>query len=414
MKPTADSRVFLLVLDGFGIGASPDAGDFGDQDSDTLGHIAEACLQGKADRKGGRSGPLRLPFLESLGLGHAAELSSGKQPAGFTPVRPRGRYAACREISLGKDTSSGHWEIAALPVLFDWGYFPQEPSFPEPLIESLIKEAGLPGILGNCHASGTEIIKELGDEHIRSGKPICYTSVDSVFQVAAHEEHFGLEKLYGSCRIAREILDREGLNIARVIARPFTGISGKFTRTHNRKDYSVRPPGPTLLDSLLENNRKVYAIGKIAEIFSGRGISDSVKAPGNNGIYREVLVASTAAEPGSLVFANFVDFDMLYGHRRDITGYASALEILDGQLEELSGRLRPGDLMIITADHGCDPAGRGFNHTREYVPSLFFGSTVRPGCSGIRETFADIGQTVAAHLGIPPLKFGSAIDTCRP
>jgi phosphopentomutase len=410
VKPTTDSRVFLLVLDGFGIGAAPDAGDFGDQEADTLGHIAEFCHQGKAENSVNRKGPLHIPFLESLGLGYAAELSSGKQPAGFTNVRVLGRYAACREISLGKDTSSGHWEIAGRPVLFNWGYFPEEPSFPEPFIESLIKQAGLPGILGNCHASGTEIIKKLGDEHIRSGKPICYTSVDSVFQVAAHEDHFGLERLYNSCRIAREILDSEGLNIARVIARPFTGYSGKFTRTHNRKDYSVPPPGPTLLDSLLENNRMVYAIGKISEIFSGRGISKSIKPTGNNGIYKEVLDAATAAEPGSLVFANFVDFDMLYGHRRDITGYAAALEILDGQLEELSRAMKDEDLLVITADHGCDPAGRGFNHTREFIPVLLFGSMVRPGCSGIRPTFADIGQTVTTHLEIPPLKFGSAID----
>ena len=398
------------MLDGFGIGAAPDAGDFGDQDADTLGHIAEACLQGKADRKGLRRGLLRLPFLESLGLGYSAELASGEHPAGFSPVRPKGRYAACREISCGKDTSSGHWEIAGLPVLFQWGYFPEEPSFPGSLLESLITEAGLPGILGNCHASGTEIIKELGEEHVRSGKPICYTSVDSVFQIAAHEEHFGLEKLYNACRLAREILDREALNIARVIARPFTGSPGSFTRTHNRKDYSVPPPGPTLLDALLENNRKVYAIGKISEIFSGRGISESIKAPGNDGIYQEVLAASNAAGPGSLVFANFVDFDMLYGHRRDITGYAAALERLDGQLEELSRRLRPEDLLVITADHGCDPAHRGFNHTREFVPVLLFGSAVSPGNSGIRATFSDIGQTVAARLGIPPLKKGDAID----
>lgn len=410
MNIKTDSRAFILVLDGFGIGSAPDAADFGDLGADTLGHIAEACFKGRADRTGVRKGPLHLPFLESLGLGEAAKLAANRLPPGFNPVHPEGIYAACREISRGKDTSSGHWEMAGIPVLFDWDYFPDEPSFPETLIESLARQAELPGILGNCHASGTEIINRLGEEHLKSGKPICYTSGDSVFQVAAHQEQFGLERLYELCRLARNLLDREHLKIARVIARPFIGNAGNFTRTPNRKDYSVPPPEPTLLDRIVERGHSVYAIGKISEIFAHRGISSSYKAPDNNGIFLLVNEAVEEAEGGSLTFANFVDFDMLYGHRRDITGYASALETLDRQLPELAHGLRPNDLAVITSDHGCDPGFPGSNHTREYVPALFFGPRVNPGSAGIRATLADIGQTVARHLGIPPLKQGTAIN----
>jgi len=404
------NRAFILVLDGFGIGAAPDADKFNDEGADTLGHIAEACFQGKADRKDIRSEKLAVPFLESLGLGEAYRLATGRRPAGFKSLASTfGRYAACREISHGKDTSSGHWEIAGAPVLFDWDYFPQAPSFPKWLIDSLKHQAGIPGILGNCHASGTEIIKELGEEHIGSGKPICYTSIDSVFQVAAHEEGFGLKNLYSLCEKARQILDESDSNIARVIARPFTGSPENFTRTSNRKDYSVPPPGETLLDRLKQWGRRVYGVGKIPEIFAGRGITDSVKAPGNDGIFALVRELAGTAEPGSLVFANFVDFDMLYGHRRDVTGYACALERLDRQLEEIPVMLQPGDLAVITADHGCDPAFRGSNHTREYVPALFFGPGIQPGNAGIRDSFSDIGQTVAFHLGIPPLEYGKTV-----
>lgn len=398
-----------MVLDGFGIGAAPDADRFGDQGADTLGHIAAACLKGKTERASGRSGPLQLPFLNSLGLGEAARLVSGSLPPGFQPVQPTGRFAACREISHGKDTSSGHWEIAGSPVLFEWDYFPHEPSFPPALVEGLVQDGRIPGILGNCHASGTEIIKNLGEEHIYSGKPICYTSTDSVFQIAAHEEQFGLERLYDLCSTARNLLDHLGLKIARVIARPFIGSAGSFTRTPHRRDYSIPPSGETLLDRLSSRGREVRSIGKIAEIFAGRGITMARKAADNDGIYRLVREAVREAGRGSLTFANFVDFDMLYGHRRDITGYASALEILDGQLRELAQDLRPEDLAIITADHGCDPGYRGSNHTREYVPALLFGGKVDPGNAGIRESFADIGHTVASHLGIPPLNYGKSL-----
>jgi len=406
----SDKRAFILVLDGFGIGTAPDSADYGDEGADTLGHLADACFRGAGDRKGLRKGPLQIPFLESNGLGNAAALAGGKWPRGMSRVQPRARFAACREISHGKDTSSGHWEMAGVPVLFEWDYFPEEPSFPSWLLEALVREGNLPGVLGNCHASGTEIIKDLGDQHLRSGRPICYTSADSVFQIAAHEESFGLERLYALCSTAREILDREGLNVARVIARPFTGTAGNYIRTAGRKDFSVPPPGKTLPDLLQAEGRKVLALGKIGEIFALRGITEAIKAPDNNAIFRLVSNAVEDSGPGSLTFANFVDFDMLYGHRRDIAGYAHALEALDPQLEELSGRLRPGDLAIITSDHGCDPGFRGANHTREYVPAILLGPEVIPGNAGIRDTFADIGQTVASHLGISPLDWGTAID----
>jgi len=400
----------MLVLDGFGIGAAPDAAEFGDQGADTLGHIAEACLKGDLKRSSGNRGVLKVPFLESLGLGEAARMATGRLPAGLSGSRLKGRHAACREISRGKDTSSGHWELAGSPVLFDWDYFPDKPSFPSPLVEKLVQEAELPGILGNCHASGTEIIKDLGEEHLTSGKPICYTSADSVFQVAAHEEAFGLDRLYRFCELARKLIDDYGLRIARVIARPFQGKPASFDRTTNRRDYSLPPPGSTLLDILSGEGRQVRGLGKISEIFAGRGITESFKGPNNDAIFRLVKAAVRETRPGSLTFANFVDFDMLYGHRRDIAGYASALEILDRQLEVLAEKLRPEDLLIVTADHGCDPAYQGSNHTREYVPAMFFGSRVRPGNAGIRKTFADIGQTVTAHLGVTALEYGTAIS----
>jgi len=410
VNTNTDNRAFILVLDGFGIGSAPDADLFGDQGADTLGHIAGACLKGYADKEGERKGPLSLPFLESLGLGQAAELASGSLPPGFSPLLdPKGLYTTCREISHGKDTSSGHWEIAGSPVLFEWDYFPEAPSFPAQFIDAFMKQSDLQGILGNCHASGTEIIRELGDEHIRTGKPICYTSVDSVFQIAAHEGSFGLPRLYDICSMARDILDRDGLNIARVIARPFAGTTGNYFRTPNRKDYSVPPPGETLPDKLHKAGRRIYGIGKIAEIFGHRGITDTVKATDNDGIFRLVKNLTSTAESGSLIFANFVDFDMLYGHRRDITGYARALETLDPQLAEFSMAMKPGDLAVITADHGCDPAFKGSNHTREHIPALFFGPGIKPGSAGIRNSFADIGQTVASHLGIGPLRYGKNI-----
>jgi phosphopentomutase len=395
-------RAFLMVLDSVGIGHAPDADQFGDTGADTLGHIAEFCTAGAGDRAGLRSGPLALPNLVALGLGASIRLAGGRPPASLRgPARPRGCYGAASEVSRGKDTPSGHWEIAGVPVSFDWGYFPTEgDAFPPPLVADICERGGVPGILGNCHASGTEIIARFGEEHIRSARPICYTSSDSVFQIAAHETHFGLDRLYALCETVRELVDP--LNIGRVIARPFVGETVQtFERTGNRRDYSVLPPEPTLLDRAAADGRNVIAVGKIGDIFAHQGVTDLRKANGNDALFDRTLEAMEAAGDGDLVFTNFVDFDMLYGHRRDVPGYAAALEHFDSRLPEFESRMKPGDLAIITADHGCDPTWRGTDHTRERVPILAFGPSLFPRSLGVRETFADIGATVSAHLRLP-------------
>ena len=397
------ARAFLFVLDSFGIGGAPDALAYGDEGSDTLGHIAEACAGGKANVAGERSGPLFLPNLSRLGLGEAARLATGRLPAGFVEgVEIDGLWGAASETSKGKDTPSGHWEIAGVPVRFDWGYFRDtQDTFPEAFLQEVIAKSGIPGILGNCHASGTEIVARLGEEHVRTGWPIFYSSADSVIQIAAHEGHFGLERLYDLCRVAFDCA--LPYRIGRVIARPFTGASSDtFQRTGNRKDFSVDPPEPTLLDRLKGAGRQVIAVGKIADIFAHKGVTDERKASGNEALFDATLKAMDEAGDGDLVFANFVDFDMLYGHRRDVPGYASALEQFDRRLPELRAKLRAGDLMILTADHGCDPTWRGTEHTRERVPVLAVGPGIGRGSIGIRPTFSDIGESVAAHLGIAP------------
>jgi len=410
-KHFAMARAFVFVLDSFGIGGAPDAERYGDEGADTFGHIESACTAGTADVAGLRGGPLAVPNMRRLGLGHAAALATGRpMPAGV----PAGFYGAATETSSGKDTPSGHWEIAGLPVRFDWGYFPDEvPAFPDKLTASLIAQAGLPGILGNCHASGIEIIERFGEEHIRTGKPICYTSVDSVLQIAAHEEHFGLDRLYEVCRIARRIVDE--WNIGRVVARPFVGTTREtFERTPNRRDYAVPPPEQTLLDRVVAEGRKAFAVGKIGDIFAHRGISDLRKAPNNMKMFDAALSAMADAGDGDFVFANFVDFDTNFGHRRDVAGYAAALEAFDARLPEALARLRGGDLLILTADHGCDPTWRGTDHTRERVPAIGTGPGLAPVSVGVRETFSDIGETVADHLGMAPGRHGSSfLDLIR-
>lgn len=396
-------RAVLVVLDSVGVGAAKDAAAFGDAGADTLGHIAEECAAGRADRAGERRGPLRLPHLERLGLRAAAEASTGKRLPELGHDGPlEGRYGYGVEISRGKDTPSGHWEIAGVPVTFEWGYFPETiPCFPKALTDALIAEGALPGILGNKHASGTVIIAELGMEHIRTGKPICYTSADSVFQIAAHETHFGLDRLYAISEIARRLVDP--LNIGRVIARPFVGESAEdFVRTANRRDYAVPPPEPTLLDRLVARGSRVIGVGKIGDIFARRGVSEEIKTASNERGVDTTIVALERLGDGELLFANLVDFDSLYGHRRDVAGYAAALEAFDRRLPELEKRLKPGDLAIITADHGNDPTFHGTDHTREHVPILAFGPAIGAAPIGRRETLADIGQTIAAHLGLPP------------
>ncbi|WP_027833964.1 phosphopentomutase [Maritalea myrionectae] len=394
-------RVILCVLDSFGIGGAPDAAEFGDEGANTLGHIAEKCAAGEADQDGLRQGPLQLSNMDMLGLGLAAQAASGEIPAGLSGEQRGGVWANASEVSKGKDTPSGHWEIAGVPVSFDWGYFPEtEPCFPPELVEKLVEKAGLPGILGNKHASGTTIIAELGEEHIKSGKPICYTSADSVFQIAAHEEHFGLDRLYDMCEIARKLLDP--LNIGRVIARPFVGNNSEdFQRTGNRRDFSVLPPEPTLLDRAKEAGRKVLAVGKISDIYAAQGVTHKIKASGNMALFDATLDAMDMAENGDLIFTNFVDFDMEYGHRRDVPGYAAALERFDRRLPEIVSKMQPDDLLILTADHGCDPTWPGSDHTREQVPVLCFSPILKKASAGGRETFADIGESVASWLKLP-------------
>ncbi|URG53348.1 phosphopentomutase [Pectobacterium quasiaquaticum] len=404
-------RAYIMVLDSFGIGSSADAERFGDVGSDTLGHIAQACVAGTADK--GRSGKLHLPNLSRLGLGKAAEASTGTFPPGLDENADIiGAYAHASEISSGKDTPSGHWEIAGVPVLFDWGYFKdEENSFPQELLEKLVKRANLPGYLGNCHSSGTVILDQLAEEHMKTGKPIFYTSADSVFQIACHEETFGLDKLYELCEIAREELTEGNYNIGRVIARPFIGDKpGNFERTGNRHDLAVEPPAPTILKKMVdEKGGEVVSVGKIADIYAQVGITKKVKATGIDALFDATLKEMDSAGDNTIVFTNFVDFDSAYGHRRDIPGYAAALELFDRRLPEMLSRVKGDDILILTADHGCDPSWHGTDHTRENVPVLIYGPNVKPGSYGHRETFADIGQTVAAYFGLSPMDYGKSI-----
>jgi phosphopentomutase len=395
-------RAIILVLDSFGIGATADAGKFGDVGADTLGSIAR-------QRARSADGPLRLPNLARLGLFEASRESTGEYPEGAsTGDEIIGAYGFAEELSSGKDTPSGHWEIAGVPVLFDWGYFTDRAdTFPPELIDELVERAGLPGVLGNCHASGTTIIAELGDEHVRTGKPIVYTSADSVFQIAAHEEAFGLQRLYDLCDIARELVD--DYNIGRVIARPFVGDSPEnYVRTGNRRDLTTPPHSPTVLDKLVEAGVEVISIGKIADIYANQGITKKIKASGNAALFDATLEAMADSGDRSIIFTNFVDFDMLYGHRRDVPGYAAALEYFDRRLPELLDSMRPDDLLIITADHGCDPTREGSDHTREHIPVLAYGGELAPGSLGRRKTFADIGQSLAAWFGLPPMDYGES------
>ncbi|MBT8130732.1 MAG: phosphopentomutase [Gammaproteobacteria bacterium] len=394
-------RAILIILDSFGIGATEDAEKFGDVGANTLGSIA---------RHRSSAGGLHLPNLTRLGLMHAAQESSGAFPAGCDhfPDPIIGAYGHAAELSSGKDTPSGHWEITGVPVLFDWGYFRgASNTFPPQLLQSFIEQCRLPGVLGNCHASGTVIIEQLGEEHMRSGKPIVYTSADSVFQIAAHEESFGLQRLYDICDVARVLVDE--YNIGRVIARPFTGDSAEsFERTGNRRDIAVLPPAETLLDKLVDSDGEVIAIGKISDIFAHQGISKKVKATGNAALVDATLAELKQAPDRSLVFTNLVDFDMLYGHRRDPDGYAAALEYFDARLPEIIAAMGDEDLLILSADHGCDPTWPGSDHTREHIPVLVYGKTVSPGSLGRRKTFADIGQSLAGYFSLPALDYGES------
>ena len=395
-------RAIILVLDSFGIGATDDADRFGDVGANTFGNIAR-------ERAASAEGPLKLPNLARLGLFHAGRDSAGEFPAGAeVDAEIIGSYGFAAELSSGKDTPSGHWEIAGVPVLFEWGYFKKKiETFPQELLDKLVERADLPGYLGNCHASGTTIIAELGDEHVQSGKPIFYTSADSVFQIACHEEAFGLDKLYDLCEIARELVDE--YEIGRVIARPFVGDSpDNYVRTGNRRDLTTPPPSPTVLDKLVDAGGSVISVGKIADIYAHQGITKKVKATGNAALFDATLEEMDKAPANSIVFTNFVDFDMLYGHRRDVEGYATALEYFDERLPELMDKLNDDDLLVITADHGCDPTWQGSDHTREHIPVIAYGAGLKPGPLGKRDTFADIGQSIATHFNLPPTDYGTS------
>ncbi len=375
----AFKRVILIVLDGAGIGEMPDAPEWGDKGSDTFGHILD-------------SREVRLPNLQRYGLGNIRPLTK-------VPVldQPEGSYGRCALRSNGKDTTTGHWEMAGIILERPFPTYPN--GFPAAILDRFVKETGVPGVLGNIPASGTEIIKELGDEHVRSRKPIVYTSADSVFQIAAHEEVIPLPKLYEICETARNILRGEH-EVGRVIARPFLGGSGAYFRTENRHDYAVPPPRDNLLQALQDKGLDVVCIGKIASIYDSNGVTKNLTAKNNEQSINQTIAALREDSRG-LIFANLVDFDMLYGHRRDTEGFARALEHFDNRLPEIEGAMREDDLMIITADHGNDPTFPGTDHTREYAPLLVYGKNARPGINlGTRGSLADIGQTIAENFGL--------------
>ena len=373
------NRISLIVLDGAGIGAMPDAPEWGDAGSDTFGHILE-------------SREVRLPNMQSLGLGNIRPLQ-GVSPASD----PRGSYGRCALRSNGKDTTTGHWEMAG--IILDQA-FPTYPNgFPAPIIDRFISKTGVPGILGNLPASGTEIIKQLGEEHVKTGKPIVYTSADSVFQIAAHEQVIPLPRLYEICAIARHILDGEN-KVGRVIARPFLGEPGRFYRTENRHDYAVPPPHENLLPALKDEGLDVVCIGKIASIYDSLGVTKDLTAKNNEQSIDQTIRALKDDTRG-LIFSNLVDFDMLYGHRRDTEGYARALEHFDFRLPEIEAAMNDGDIFIITADHGNDPTFPGTDHTREYAPLIVYGNRARRGVNlGTRQSLADVGQTIAENFGV--------------
>jgi phosphopentomutase len=373
------NRITLIVLDGAGIGEMPDAAEWGDAGSDTFGHICE-------------SRQLKLPNLQSLGLGNIRPLH------GVAAIEdPRGCFGKCALKSNGKDTTTGHWEMAGIILEHAFPTYPN--GFPQTLIDQFIARTKVPGVLGNFPASGTEIIKQLGEEHVNTAKPIVYTSADSVFQIAAHEEIIPLERLYEISEIARDILRGEH-EVGRVIARPFLGAPGSFYRTENRHDYAVPPPRENLLPLLSEHGLDVVSIGKIASIYASTGVTQDLTAK-NNRQSMDQTIAALREDTRGLIFSNFVDFDMLYGHRRDTEGYARALEEFDARWPELESAMREDDLVMLTADHGNDPTYRGTDHTREYAPLVVYGKKARAGVNlGTRASLADIGSTIAQNFGL--------------
>lgn len=374
------ARVILIVMDSVGVGALPDAAQYGDEGTNTLGHISEAT-------------ELHLPHLVSLGLANIVALRGvERSPA------PQAAFGKMAEKSAGKDTITGHWEIGGVIVDRPFPTYPK--GFPPQVISALTRATGR-GVLGNRVASGTEIIAELGEEHQRTGRPIVYTSADSVFQIAAHEDILPLPELYRICTLARDIL-RPPHGVARVIARPFAGRPGAFWRTPNRRDFSLPPPGPTILDALCSAGHDVWAVGKIEDIYAGRGITRSLHSRNNMETVDITLRFMQELQNTGVVFANCVDFDMLWGHRNDVEGYARGLEEFDARVPDVLRNVQDHDLLMILADHGCDPTTPGTDHTREYVPLLVYGPACRPGIDlGVRSTFADVAATVAEAFGVP-------------
>ncbi len=416
------ARVIILVLDSFGVGYSNDAKSFGDVGANTFINIAKHYFTEK-------NSIIRLPNLGNLGLHKLSRQASSpviwqeleqeiiKAGGDFSEfdIKPqKGAFGYMNEISTGKDTPSGHWEMAGVPVLFDWDYFSNKKnSFSDQLITAINNKTGFKGLLGNCHASGTNIINALGNEHIKTGLPICYTSADSVFQVAAHEQHFGLDNLYRYCEQVRELLSEIDLNIGRVIARPFIGGEKKddtsdFSRTGNRRDYSVLPPAPTVLDKITQAGGQVISVGKIADIFAHQGISIKTKATGIDALVDATIDHLKLAADNSLIFTNLVNFDQDYGHRRDAVGYAQALESFDQRLPEIYAEMKADDILFLTADHGCDPTWPGNDHTREFVPLLCYHQMVQSVELGQRATFADLGQTLAEIFDVEAMSYGTS------
>ncbi|QCI19538.1 phosphopentomutase [Buchnera aphidicola] len=405
-------RVILIVLDSFGIGSTKDSYKFKDNGSDTFGHIAEYCFRGLANSKL-REGLLKIPNLVQLGISKAAEKSRKKPVIGLeinNSLDLIGSYGYAEEISSGKDTSSGHWEIAGVPVLFNWDYFLEyKNSFPENLLKKIVDKCFLHGYLGNCRSSGTDILSVLGEKHIKTKYPIFYTSADSVFQIACHEKIFGLNNLNKLGQDIRKILDEEKYNIARVITRPFLGQSkSEFYRTGNRHDFSVKPTSVTIMEKVIKEKKgNVISIGKISDIYANVGISKKIKATGIDELFNCTLTEiQECNQDNSMIFVNFVDFDSSWGHRRDVSGYAAGLELFDSRLPEILKSLKKDDLLIITSDHGCDPTWFGTDHTRENIPILIYSLSIEPKYLGFRKTFSDIAQTIASYFGTTRMNYG--------
>ncbi|AJC48225.1 phosphopentomutase [Allofrancisella guangzhouensis] len=405
-----NKKVVILLFDSFGIGQAPDAVEFGDLGADTLGHIVDYFKSNAMN--------ISLPNLSKKGLKKVAEQNRGQALALNIATQgeeiKNSKYGYCAEISKGKDTPSGHWELAGVPVLFDWYYFMpknEQSCFDKEFIDKWVDKAKLvDGFIDAGHASGTEVLKQYGCESCVTKKPIVYTSADSVFQVAAHEDYFGLERLLEICNVARGILDEMNIKVGRVIARPFIGESAdEYMRTGNRKDLSILPPAPTLLEKLTKAGGKVISVGKIADIYANQGISKKVKATGLEDLFNQTIKEYLQAGPNSIVFTNFVDLDSSFGHRRDPKGYGKALEYLDSRIPDLDSILDDDTIVILTADHGCDPTAVGTDHTRECVPFLLWGKNIESEFIGARETFADIGQSIAEFMGVEKLEFGKSI-----